>query len=151
MLSKRTQIWLVLLDLALFVAVVGLTLTAGVPAARFPPKQKIMIYVSCGVFVLSFLYRVIAQLPPIRFRIGTIMIFIAILAVELSLVRVIAEKYGPRVAMGPFIVAVLFVPGIIRASIDLREGLPRASRYLLGKLRGCAQKDIFRRESRGRN
>jgi hypothetical protein len=147
MLSKRTLIWLGLLDLALVVAVVGLSVTAGAPAARFPPNQNIMSYVICGVFVLSLLCRVMAQLSPIRFRIGTLMIFIAILAVEFSLVRVIAVKYGPSAAMGPFVVVVLFVPAMFRISIDLRDGLPGASRYLVGKLRGYAQKDIFRRES----
>jgi hypothetical protein len=150
MLSKRTQFWLGLLNLALIVAVVSLSVTTGVPAARFPPKQKMMSYVICGVFVLSLLYQVIAQLPPIRFRIGTLMIFIAMLAVQLGLARVIAEMCGQRVGMGLFIVVVVFVPGLIRASIDLREALPGASRRLVGKLRGYAQKDILRRESPGR-
>jgi hypothetical protein len=150
MLSKRTQFWLGLLNLALIVAVVSLSVTTGVPAARFPPKQKMMSYVICGVFVLSLLYQVIAQLPPIRFRIGTLMIFIAMLAVQLGLARVIAEMCGQRVGMGLFIVVVVFVPGLIRASIDLREALPGASRRLVEKLRGYAQKDIFRRESPGR-
>jgi hypothetical protein len=77
--------------------------------------------------------------------------FLAMLAVQLGLARVIAEKCGQRVGMGPFIVVVVFVPGLIRASIDLREALPGASRRLVGKLRGYAQKDIFRRESPSRN
>jgi hypothetical protein len=138
MLSKRTQIWLALLDLALFFAVVGLTLTAGVPPARFPPKQKIMIYGILGAFVLSLLYRVIAQLPPIRFRIQTIMIVVAVVAVELAMARAI----WPGAGWEPYVVAVVGTPAVVRAWLTQpppAEG-PTGVRYITWKLWRFARK-----------
>ncbi len=87
MLSKRVRIWLGLLDCAIIVALLGLTATAGVPPARFPLKFRIVEGVILLCFALSLLSRVTDQLPPIRFRIRTIMILVAVVAAQLRAVK----------------------------------------------------------------
>jgi hypothetical protein len=100
MLSKRVRTWLGLGDIACVVGILGLTALAGVPPARFPRNFKIVEFGILGFFVPSLLYRVMAQLPPIRFRIQTIMIVVAVVAVQLTTVRVITQMFGPGIEPG---------------------------------------------------
>jgi hypothetical protein len=111
MLSKRMRTWFWLLDFALVVALLGLAVTG----VRFPPKFRIVESVIVLCFVLSLLYRVIAQLPPIRFRIQTIMIVVAAVAVQLSLARAVAQMLGAPDSWAPYVAALLFTPALVRA------------------------------------
>jgi hypothetical protein len=140
MLSKRMQTSLGLLDLACIVALVGMIVMAGVPPARFPPTFRIMEYVIFLCLGLSFLYRLIAHLSPFCFRIKTIMIVVAVVAVQLTLVRVIGQMLGSRADGGPaYLLALLLTPGLVHSCVQEppAKGLT-LGRYATWKLRRFA-------------
>ena len=93
MLTKRIATRLGLLNFAFAVALAGLIVAAGVPPARFPLKFRIMSGVILVCFLLSLLYQWMAQLPPIR-RVKTIMILVAVVAMELSYCLMLTEMLG---------------------------------------------------------
>jgi hypothetical protein len=152
MLSRRTQIWLGLLDVACVVAVVGLTAVAGVPPVRFPRTLKIVCFMILGFWAVSLLYRVIAQLPPIRFQIKTIMIVVAAVAVELWLARVINEMIPSTNPASLYFFALFWTPALVRSWLTKpppAKGLT-GGRYVAWKLRRLVRRTILRWGSRTR-
>jgi hypothetical protein len=146
MLSKRTQTLLGLMDFAFVVTLVGMTLASGVPPARWPLKYRIVEFLILPCFALSFLYRVVAQLPPILFRsIRAMMIFIVGLAVLMGWLSVIARTLGPQAVIPAVVVALIMCPGLVREWVE-RPPAKRLTvgRYYAWRLRRFGRKAIPR-------
>jgi hypothetical protein len=125
--SKRLNGRLFLFSIALFVALAGLALMAGVPPSRYPPRFRIAQGVILLCILVSLLYQVVAQLPPVRFRIRTLIILVPVVAIQLGLARLLNQIFTPdeggRVRM--YILELIFVPGMVRGITKSLEGLGR--------------------------